>query len=81
MRRRSTTTEWMAASFGVALAIVIAIRFTAGPGERTESALRATGGWSFVLFWLATAGGALAALLGDRFRARGTIAPILTSYE
>jgi len=66
---KRTTTEWMAASFIVALAIVSLIRVGAGPGERMDLALRATARWSFVLFWLASAGNALAALFGSRFQA------------
>jgi hypothetical protein len=59
----------MAASFCVALAIVIVIRVGAPPTERLGMALRATARWSFVWFWLASAGGALATLFGSRFRA------------
>ena len=58
---------WMAAAFVVALgtsAIVLAIF---GVGERgTDIALRATARWSFLLFWPAYAGGALATLFGPR---------------
>jgi hypothetical protein len=60
---------WMAASFGVALAIVIISRFALGPGERVDTALRATARWSFLLFWLAYAGSALATVFGSRFQA------------
>jgi hypothetical protein len=66
---RLTTREWMAASFLVGLAIVLVIRVGAGPGERVDMALRATARWSFLLFWLASAGGALATLFGSRFQA------------
>jgi hypothetical protein len=59
----------MAASFAVALAMVIAFRLGAGPGERVSGALRATARWSFALFWLATVGRALAILSGGRFQA------------
>jgi D-alanyl-lipoteichoic acid acyltransferase DltB (MBOAT superfamily) len=59
----------MAASLVVALAIVFVIRMTEGPGERMDTALRATARWSFLLFWLASSGGALAALFGSRFQA------------
>jgi hypothetical protein len=67
--RRWTTSQWMAASFGVALAMVIVIRLAEGPGERVDMALRATARWSFFLFWLASAGGALTTLFGPRFQA------------
>jgi D-alanyl-lipoteichoic acid acyltransferase DltB (MBOAT superfamily) len=59
----------MAASFLVGLVIVLAIRAGAGPGERVVMALRATARWSFLLFWLASTGGALATLFGSRFQA------------
>jgi hypothetical protein len=67
--RRWTTSQWMAASFGVALAMVIVIRLTEGPGERLDTALRATARWSFCLFWLASVGRALTTLFGPRFQA------------
>lgn len=67
MRRRATA-RWMAASFAVGLAIVIAFRLGAGPGERVSDALRATARWSFTLFWLATVSRALATLFGERFQ-------------
>jgi hypothetical protein len=67
--RRRTTAKWMAASFAVALAIIMEYRLAAGPGERVAGALRATARWSFLLFWLASVGHALAALFGERFRA------------
>jgi hypothetical protein len=69
MNRRTTTREWMAASFLVGLVIVLAIRAGAGPGERFAMALRATPRWSFLLFWLASTGGALATLFGSKFQA------------
>jgi hypothetical protein len=66
---RLTTREWMAAAFLVGLVIVLVIRMGAPPGERVQMALRATARWSFLLFWLASAGGALATLFGSRFQA------------
>ncbi len=66
---KRTTTEWMAASMGVALVIVLVVGLAAAPGERLGTALRATARWSFLLFWLASAGGALASLFGSRFQA------------
>ena len=67
--RRLTTTEWMAASFTVGVAIVLIARVVEGPGERVAVALRATARWSFLWFWLASAGGALTTLFGSRFLA------------
>src|SRR5882757_8088607 len=66
---RLTTREWMAASFLVGLVIVLLARVGAGPGERLAMALRATARWSFLLFWLASTGGALTTLFGSRFQA------------
>jgi hypothetical protein len=59
----------MAASFAVALVIVVAFRLGTGPGERVSGALGATARWSFTLFWLASVGRALATLFGERFQA------------
>jgi hypothetical protein len=59
----------MAASLCVALAIVFVSRVGLGPGERVAAALRATARWSFLLFWLAYAGSALASVFGSRFQA------------
>jgi D-alanyl-lipoteichoic acid acyltransferase DltB (MBOAT superfamily) len=59
----------MAASFAMALAIVLIARGVAAPGEKVTMALRATARWSFLLFWLASTGGALVTLYGSRFQA------------
>jgi hypothetical protein len=59
----------MAAALAVALSIVLAARLFASPQDKLVIALRATARWSFILFWLATAGGALATLYGSRFKA------------
>jgi hypothetical protein len=59
----------MAASLSVALVIVFVIRTGAPPTERLGMALRATARWSFVLFWLASTGGALSTLFGSSFHA------------
>lgn len=66
---RRTTTEWMAASLCVALAIVLVTRLCATPGGKLGVALGATARWSFLLFWLASTGGALTTLFGSRFQA------------
>jgi hypothetical protein len=57
----------MAAAFAVGLVIIMIARGVEGPGERVSVALRATARWSFLLFWLASAGPALATLFGPRF--------------
>ena len=67
MVHRPTTKQSMAAAFAVGLAIVLIARWVEGPGERVSMALRATARWSFLLFWLASAGPALATLFGSRF--------------
>ena len=60
-----TTTSWMAAGFVVALALAAIVLAIFGVGDRgTEIALRATARWSFLLFWLAYAGSAMAKLFG-----------------
>jgi hypothetical protein len=56
----------MAGSLAVGLAIVWLTRFLGYP---LNDGLRATARWSFVLFWLASCGGALATLFGARFHA------------
>jgi hypothetical protein len=66
--RGRTTTEWMAGSLGVALAIVLMARMGAHPGDKLVVALRATARWSFVLFWLASTGSALATIFGPAFQ-------------
>ncbi len=64
--RRGTTLQWMGAALGVALMIVLAVGLFAS-GHKLSLALRLTARWSFLLFWLASAGGALATLFGSRF--------------
>jgi len=56
----------MAGSLAVGLAIVWLTRFLGLP---LHDGLRATARWSFILFWLASCGGALATLFGTRFKA------------
>ena len=56
-----TTVSWMWAAFLIALALAVVVLVIFGVGERgTAIALRATARWSFLLFWLAYAGGAIA---------------------
>jgi hypothetical protein len=66
--RWSTTTSWIGAAFIIAFgltAIVLAIFGTGTQG--TVLALQTTARWSFLLFWLAYVGGAMARLGGPRF--------------
>jgi len=64
--RSRTTLEWMGAALGIALTIVLVIALFA-PEHKLSLALRSTARWSFVLFWLASVGRALATLFGPRF--------------
>jgi hypothetical protein len=57
----------MLAAFAMAIVVVFLSRLTP-PGDRLAVALRATGRWSFLLFWPAYAGGALATLFGAKFQ-------------
>src|SRR5580700_5225916 len=66
--RSSTSTQWMAASLAMALVIAFIAGAAAPAHEKLGMALRATARWSFVLFWLASAGGALASLFGSAFQ-------------
>ena len=68
-RRPIATSLWMAAGFLVALALAAVVLALFGAGYRgTGLALRVTARWSFLLFWLAYAGSAIATLVGPRFR-------------
>ena len=58
-------TAWMGAAFLIALALALIVLAIFGAGSQgIEQALRITGRWSFLLFWLAYAGGAMARLWG-----------------
>jgi hypothetical protein len=59
---------WMGAALCAALCVAAVVLAVWGPGERgTGIALRVTGRLSFLLFWPAYAGGAIAALFAPRF--------------
>jgi hypothetical protein len=62
-----TVWSWMGAAFLIAfaLAAIVLVIFGAG-GRGMELALRITARWSFLLFWFAYAGGAMARLCGPR---------------
>lgn len=56
---------WMAAAFAIAAILAAVTLGVLGAGDRgTAIALRLTARWSFLLFWLAYAGGAAGKLLG-----------------
>jgi hypothetical protein len=63
------TAQWMLAAFATALALVVLVRLTSTGRGQLGAALRVTARWSFVWFWMASAGGALATLFGSRFQA------------
>jgi hypothetical protein len=67
--RRPATAQWMLAAFATALALVALVRLYGPAHGQLTAALRVTARWSFVWFWLASVGGALATLFGSRFQA------------
>ena len=65
MMRKSVPVLWMSVAFGVELALAAAVLAVLGTGEKSvRVALDVTARWSFLLFWMAYAGGAIAALFG-----------------
>jgi hypothetical protein len=63
MKRKPVPVLWMGVGFGVALALAVAVFAVTGvDSENLRIALRLTARWSFLLFWLAYAGGAMAKL-------------------
>ena len=59
---------WMASAFCAALGLAALVLAALGPGEHgTAVALRVTARFSFLLFWLAYAGGAMTVLFGPAF--------------
>jgi hypothetical protein len=68
MRRGSGAGLWMCAAFCAALMLAVVVLAAMGTGEKgTGIALHLTGRLSFLLFWPAYAGAAMAALFGPRF--------------
>lgn len=67
-RKPATTLLWMGAAFLIALALAVIVLAVFGQGDRgTRMALRVTAEWSFLLFWLAYTGSAMAKVFGPRF--------------
>jgi hypothetical protein len=65
MKRKSLPVLWMGMAFGVALVLAAAVLAIMGiDAESLRIALRLTARWSFLLFWVAYAGGAMGALFG-----------------
>jgi hypothetical protein len=67
--RRHSSVLWMTASFLVAAALAAIVFGVVGAHDRVGVALRVTARWSFLLFWLAYAGTAIATLWGPPFGA------------
>ena len=69
MRSRPVAAWWMGSAFCAALALAAAMLATKGAGSKgTTAALLLTARLSFLLFWPAYAGAALAALFGSVFQ-------------
>jgi hypothetical protein len=67
--KRKSTVLWMGMAFGVALGLAAAVLAVNGTDAKSlVMGLRLTARWSFLLFWLAYAGGAMAALFGPAFK-------------
>jgi hypothetical protein len=68
MNHKSGAGPWMVAAFCAALTLAAVVLAGMGTGEKgTIAALRMTARLSFLLFWLAYAGGAMATLFGPAF--------------
>jgi hypothetical protein len=68
MKREYVALPWMGAAFGVAVVLAATIVARAGAdADSIAEALRLTARWSFLLFWMAYAGGAMAVLFGPVF--------------
>jgi hypothetical protein len=66
MKRNSAAVLWMSVAFVAALALAVAVLGIVGTDAKGIGvALRLTARWSFLLFWLAYAGGAMAVLFGS----------------
>ena len=66
MKRKSISVLWMGMALGVALGLAAAVLAINGIDTKSlVMALRLTARWSFVLFWVAYTGGAMAALFGQ----------------
>jgi hypothetical protein len=64
---RHSTALWMTASFVVAAALAAVVFEAVDAHDRVGVALRVTARWSFLLFWLAYTGSAMATLWGPPF--------------
>jgi hypothetical protein len=65
MKRKSLPVFWMGMAFGIALVLAAAVLAIKGVDAKSlVMALRLTARWSFLLFWVAYAGGAMTTLFG-----------------
>lgn len=65
MKRNSVPVLWMSVAFGVAFTLAAVVLTVIGTDAKSIGvALRLTARWSFLLFWMAYAGGAMAVLFG-----------------
>src|SRR5260370_34079585 len=68
MKRRPIPILWMGMAFGVGLCLAAVVLAIEGIDVNSlKIALRVTARWSFLLFWVAYAGGAMATLFGPAF--------------
>jgi hypothetical protein len=75
IRRHDPTWVWVAGALGGALALAVAILAADGTGpDGIGLAVRITARWSFLYFWLAYAGGAMAILFGPAFAGLARVA-------
>jgi len=64
----ATAPAWMGSAFLIAFVLAVLVLAIFGVGERgTREALRVTARWSFLLFWFAYAGSAMAKIFGSHF--------------
>jgi hypothetical protein len=69
MKCKPVPVLWIGVAFGVALGLAAIVLVLHGTGmESLVMALRLTARWSFLLFWIAYAGGALFKLFGSAFK-------------
>lgn len=59
----------MFVAFAIALALVVLVHLLSAGRGQLSIALRVTARWSFIWFWMASVGGALATVFGSRFLA------------
>src|SRR6516162_5021392 len=68
MRTKSNVWFWMGTALSVSIALAFAVFAVKGIDNKSVgSALQLTARWSFLLFWVAYTGGALASLFGPLF--------------